>query len=181
MAKAKIPKLKRDVALVDLLKQDPELNSIIMAPRLFKRILLQPIRDVKNLKENFKTALAVNLVEELPILALLFKKKKGQSQSRGQGTKENGNNDILLKTLRELKLISKALRRGMPKKELKKPTFGEKKSDKDATKEESGEVVKKEKKQGMPLWLKGGLAIAALIVASKFTSDGDIEYSQDTP
>lgn len=178
MAESKIPKFKRGVTLVDLLKTDPELNSIIRAPALFKKILVQPFKDVKNLKENFKTALAVNLIEELPLLGLLFgKKKKGQG---AQGTQDDKNYDTLRKTLRELKLISKALRRG--KKELKTPTFGEKKSDKDAAEEESGAgtAVKKEKKQGVPLWLAGGLAIAALMVASKFTNfDGDTEDSQD--
>ena len=178
MAKSKIPKLKRGDTLVDLLKQDPELNYIIAAPKLFKKILVQPIKDVKNLKENFKTALAVNLVEELPLLGLLFgKKKKGQG---AQGAQDNKNNDTLRKTLKELKLISKVLRRR--KKELKTPTFGEKKSDKDTAEEESGAgtAVRKEKKQGVPLWLAGGLAIAALMVASKFTNfDGDTEDSKD--
>lgn len=178
MAKSKIPKLKRGVTLVDLLKQDPELNYIIAAPKLFKKILVQPIKDVINLKENFKTALAVNLVEELPLLGLLFgKKKKGQG---AQGAQDNKNNDTLRKTFKELKLISKVLRRR--KKELKTPTFGEKKSDKDTAEEESGAgtAVRKEKKQGVPLWLAGGLAIAALMVASNFTNfAGDTEDSKD--
>ena len=182
MAESKIPKLKRGVTLVDLLKTDSELNSIIAAPARFTKILVQPIKEVTNLKENFKTALAVNLIEELPLLGLLFgKKKKGQGTQGTRGTKDDKNYNTLKKTLRELKLISKALR--PKKKELKKPTFVENKSDKD-TEEESGAgagtAVRKEKKQGVPLWLAGGLVIAGLMVASKFTNfDGDTEDSQD--
>ena len=78
-----LPKIKRNVTITDILKKDPELGGILKAPLIFKKQLLQPIKATKDFGKTFKLSLAFTVLEEIPILGLLFGKNRKKKINPG--------------------------------------------------------------------------------------------------
>jgi putative chitinase len=151
MATKKIPKIKQQKRkdFKELLKQNSELKALVEAPKTFKKVLVKPIKDTKEFSKNFKQGVKDQVVNEVPILGLLFGDKKKKNKQKK--TKKNSIN-TLNKILKEIQLISAGMKGGSKK-------------GSETTKEETTDQEEKEPVQENKTQVSGGTAagLAAVV------------------
>lgn len=117
MATKRIPKIKQQKRkdFKDLLKQNSDLKTLMEAPKTFKKVLVKPIKDTKEFGKNFKQGVKDQVINEVPILGLLFGNNKKDNKKK---TTKRNPTTTLNKILKEIRLISASIKsRGKESKE----------------------------------------------------------------